>query len=427
MNKNNDVSQVSEAGADSGQCSFDPFSDEVFAQAPEAYAELGKRCPLHRYQGRFDYFIASDPKDVKDNILMDYNMWTVQKGIGPKPQPEGIVAAGLSQETPNNRAARQAILQGFSTEGLLRLAPIIDQLADELIDDMLADPVGEGDFFSRFALPLPARLMCIMLGVPESDYLLYKQAADEMNEKVMNDPVPSSEFPYYMEIFERVRPYIDERRQLLASQGLEPDLQHVGTVLPDDFLSRFVCSSENGQPLADSDIVTLLLGVVIGGNETTISLIGTLLWQLLEQPERWQAIKENPELIEVAIEESLRLEPPLLGFMRSNRQVTELQNTTIPENSKVWYNIVAVNRDPELWPNPDEFCLDRPLSDLRQHVSFGRGGHLCVGARLARMEVKRVFEKLIKRMPNLRINGESTQAKATFHAWSKNYLPVKWS
>ena len=408
------------------KCPFEPFSKAVLEHAPKAYNDLAKACPVYHYQGKFDYYIASKYKDVRNNILWDNELWTAKYGVYLKGIPEQIQSVGLSQDPPGNNETRKIVLDAFSPAGLEHWATVINRLADELIDTMLAMPEGRGNFFELFALPLPARLMCVMMGVPEEDWPFYKETADAINHHIMDEPTPGSEMPVFMAVYERVLPHIESRRAQLAQQGLEPDIQHVGTVLPNDFLSRMLCSKSQGRPLSDIEIVSLASALTVGGNETTISLIGHLLWRLLETPALWEEIKANPELIEAAIEESLRLDPPLLGFSRQNTRETELQGVKIPERSTVWYSIAAANRDPEAWSNPDEFNLHRSLDELRQHVSFGKGGHLCLGSRLARLEVKLVFEKLVQRMPKLRVDGECRQAITTFHAWAKNYIPVRW-
>lgn len=215
------------------------------------------------------------------------------------------------------------------------------------------------------------------------------------------------------------------RRALLTEAGVEPDMAHVGTLLPNDFMSRFICDRVDDRPLSDHEIISLSMGILIGGNETTMNLICNLLWRLLEQPERWEQIKADPTLIPAAIEESLRFDSPVIGLFRNSTCPTQLQGQDIPAGSKVLYNLAAANRDPARWPNPDEFCLDRPFEQARRHVAFSGGAHACLGMGLARMEVRQVFEKLVVRLPNLRLIGPTERAPG-FNFWGRNVLPVAW-
>lgn len=147
---------------------FDPFAPEVLERSPEAFAELGRQCPVHHYQGRFDFRIASDYQDIREKILPDHQVWSVIGGITPRVAPEK--SGGLTTDPPEHMQIRAVIQRGFSPDNLQRLAGEIERISDELIDAMFADPAGEGNFFECFAMPMPARLMCIggtRVGVPQ--------------------------------------------------------------------------------------------------------------------------------------------------------------------------------------------------------------------------------------------------------------------
>jgi cytochrome P450 len=216
-----------------------------------------------------------------------------------------------------------------------------------------------------------------------------------------------------------------ERRQILANNGVEPDLAHVGTLIPNDFISRYLCDTVDGRRLSEWEIISMLSAIVNGGNETTMNLICNLLWRLLDKPELWEQLKSNPDLVPAAIEESLRYDPPVIGMFRTAAVDTQLQGCPIPKDAKVMYNIAAANRSEEIWPEPDQFRLDRPKEDSRKHVSFSGGNHLCLGIGLARMEVKQVFEKLIVELPDLRLLAQPVRAPG-FNFNGQKELMVAW-
>jgi len=186
-----------------------------------------------------------------------------------------------------------------------------------------------------------------------------------------------------------------------------------------------MCDKAGGEYLRDDEILSLMLGIIVGGNETTMMLMANLLVRLLEKRERWDAVRADPALIAKAIEESLRIDPPVIGLFRCPRHDVALQGTVIPKDAKVMYNIAAANRDPEVFDDPDDFRLDRPSSQLRKHVAFAGGNHSCLGAPLARMEMKMAFEKLIQRLPNLRFDGEQVRA-AGFNVYGRVQMPMRW-
>ena len=121
----------------------------------------------------------------------------------------------------------------------------------------------------------------------------------------------------------------------------------------------------------------------------------------------------------------MRYDPPVLGMFRGAVDDVEFHGITIPKDARIMYNMAAANRDPSIWEDPDEFRIDRKMADVRKHLSFSSGHTMCLGAALARMEVKQVFEALVKRMPNLRLIGEPTRAPG-FNFNGQKDLPVAW-
>ena len=140
------------------------------------------------------------------------------------------------------------------------------------------------------------------------------------------------------------------------------------------------------------------------------------MWRLLEVPERWQALRANPALIENAIEESLRYDPPVLAHFRTSLCPVAMHGHELPEHSKLMFNITGANRDPEKFLDPESFRLDRPLAEVRQHLSFGNGVHLCMGAPIARMEARIAMRLLLERLPRLRLLGRGERVR-TWMYW----------
>jgi cytochrome P450 len=219
---------------------------------------------------------------------------------------------------------------------------------------------------------------------------------------------------------------IAERRARLADAGVtQPGAEHVGTVLGDDFVSRCVTSQVEGRPLRDAEILNVCLAFLTGGQETTTNLIGNLVWRLLEVPERWQTLRANPALIENAIEESLRYDPPVLAHFRTSLCPVAMHGHQLPSHSKLMFNITGANRDPQKFPDPESFRLDRPLAQVRQHLSFGNGVHFCMGAPIARMEARIAMRLLLERLPKLRLLGRGERVR-TWMYWGRASLPVAW-
>jgi len=193
--------------------------------------------------------------------------------------------------------------------------------------------------------------------------------------------------------------------------------------VPEDLLSLIAgARGEDGEFVAESDALSVLNQLLVGGNETTTSLITNAVWRLLEKPERWCELVADPELAEAAVEESLRFDPPVLGLWRNTTAAVEMHGETIPQESKVLMNYAAANRDSDVFERPDEFDIHRPR---KRHMSFGLGVHFCLGAPMARLEAVIALQILAQRLPDLRLLNAG-QRIAPFFLWGRSHLPVAW-
>ncbi|NKB98188.1 MAG: cytochrome P450 [Pseudomonadales bacterium] len=198
-----------------------------------------------------------------------------------------------------------------------------------------------------------------------------------------------------------------------------------GVDVPEDLLTLIASGSDaDGQLLSEADAQSVLMQLLVGGNETTTSLITNLLWRLLESPNQWQAMQEDATLIEPAIEESLRFDPPVLGLYRSTTRDVSLHDVLIPKGSKVFINYAAANRDSALFNDPNRFDITRSTRERKRHMSFGLGTHFCLGAPMARLETEIAFQAIMQRLPNLTLIGPG-QRIAPFFLWGRRKLPVQ--
>jgi len=222
---------------------------------------------------------------------------------------------------------------------------------------------------------------------------------------------------------------LDERRDLLVTAGLSPDdwsEQVLGDVISDDVMSGLLVASADGRRLTDPELLNILQQLLVGGNETTTSLITNLFWRILERPELYDELRDRPNLDAVAVEESLRFDAPVLGLYRTNTRELELHGVTIPETTKAMATYGAANRDPEVFDDPDTFRLDRDFDLLRRtHLAFGLGRHFCPGAHLSRLEARIMLRRVLDRVPDLRLDGPTTRIP-TFLLWGRRTLPIAW-
>jgi len=403
---------------------FDPLDPETLHDPGPHYSGLRAACPFHHHvSGPHDFYVLSDHAEIKNTVLQDNPVWSFRFGNAAK---DSISDVGFKTDPPFHNAFRAALLPGFAPRQLQAYAARIEAIANELIDAMLANQEGRGDFCELFAGPLPARMMCIMMGAPEEDYKRYKRWADMIQFLIFHDPEPGSYEPILKEVYPHFLGHLEERKAKLRAAGsAEPDESALGTVLPDDFMSRMLVAKVDGRYLTDEEMLNVCLAFLTGGHETTLSLLANMMWRLLEEPSRWERLKAEPALVIPAIEESLRYDPPVLAHFRTSLCPVEMHGHHVPEHAKLMFSIAGANRDPAVFDNPEEFVIDRSLIQARKHLSFGAGVHFCMGAPVARLEAKIAFETLILRLPYLRLDGPSERIE-TWMYWGRASLPVAW-
>lgn len=386
--------------------SWSPFTPKVMADPGSGHQYLLGQCPVHRCD-EFDppFYTISRYHDV-ETALRDIETYSSHYGQGPRfTEPSGMLA-----DPPQHTFYRKLVQQAFTPKNVEALRPKVTELTHRLVDNILAGP-PEFDLHDDLAFPLPVIIIAGMLGVPSSDLEQFKQWSD-MQVDLMGSEDPNryldeqSKFQAYM------HNHMMSRRQQIES----------GENVPDDLLTLVAgAKTEDGDYIPDSDALSLLNQLLVGGNETTTSLITNMLWRLLEEPGRWQAILDDAGLIEAAIEESLRFDPPVLGLYRNTTRDVVLHGETIPKDSKVWINYAAANRDAAVFERPDEFNLHRPI---KRHMAFGLGVHFCIGAPTARLEAEIALAVLRERMPGLSLVNTGERI-GPFFLWGRRKLPAR--
>ena len=407
-----------------GPVDYNPFGDDVLADPFPAYAEMRTRCPVHRFEA-FDppFFTVTRHADVT-TMLRDWQTWSSHYGQSPRFSVTGC----LFSDPPEHTMYRRIVQQGFTPRVVERMEADIVRLTDELIDAMLRRPARQADLHDDLACPLPVLVIANVLGVPTGQIAQFKEWSDRQVEAMgSQDPDAAAENRAQIDAF--FTGQLNERRAALGAAGLAVDQwseELLGDVISDDVMSGLLVASVDGRRLTDPELLNILQQLLVGGNETTTSLITNLFWRLLDRPALYAQLLERPDLDAVAVEESLRFDAPVLGLYRTATREVELHGVTIPEKSKTMATYGAANRDPDAFDDPDTFRLDRDLDELRRtHLAFGLGRHFCPGAHLSRMEARTMLRRVLDRIPDLRLDGPTTRIP-TFLLWGRRSLPVAW-
>jgi len=313
----------------------------------------------------------------------------------------------LNMDPPRHNKFRRLVSTGFTARMVTQLEPHIREICAELVDKVAAR--GSFDFVTEVAAELPLLVIAEMLGVPATDR---HQVFDWSNRLVgFDDPEYRTSMADGKIAAAEMWAYANQ----LATQRRKHPL--------DDLVSVLLEAEVDGDRLTEMEFDSFFLLLAVAGNETTRNLISGGMRALLEHPEEHDRLVADPSLLPTAIEEMLRWVTPLIHFRRTATRDVEMHGQRIRENDKVVIFYPSANRDETAFASPERFDVGRTPND---HVAFGIGEHFCLGANLARMEIRLIFEELLRRLPNLELDGPVRRLRSNFINGIKS-MPVKSS
>jgi len=290
----------------------------------------------------------------------------------------------LQMDQPEHLRHRALVARAFRSRVLDQWSgPLIGATIGELIDEFAGD--GHADLIRQLTLPFPVQVIARILGLPRADWPRFQLLSRDLI-SVMRDwdrgLAASRELrEYFAEII------ADRRRKTR-----------------DDLVSQLVLAEVDGHRLQDDEIYPFLLLLLPAGAETTFRSSSNLLFGLFTHPAQLGAVRADRSLVPQAIEEGLRWEAPLLNITRMTTEDLELGGVSIPRGALISVSLGAANRDPARYRDPDRFDIFR---DPKQHMSFGRGPHMCLGLHLARLETRVLLNAVLDRLPHLRIDPDA--------------------
>ncbi|MGH0033796.1 MAG: cytochrome P450 [Myxococcota bacterium] len=321
----------------------------------------------------------------------------------------------LLTDPPRHTRLRKLVSKAFTPRAIAAWRPRIEAVTDELLDG--AAGRGEMDLISELALPVPATLICEMLGVPVEDRETFTEwTADATHGLALrrgNAP------PELVERVERARNglagyfnrLIEERRGQPA----------------DDLLGTLIAAEEEGDRLSAEELLVQSIGLLIAGFETTIGLIGNGLTTLIRNPHEMERLRAEPGLIESAVEECLRYSGPITWTVRILHEPAEFGGYRLEADEEVAVGLAAANRDPGHYDDPERFDVARFAGEPAPpaHLSFGGGAHLCLGAHLARLESQVAIGRFVSRFTDLElVEPRTTWGRSLFRVPAR--VPVRF-
>jgi len=395
---------------------IDLFDPGVYAQGMphDVFATLRRESPILRHPEPAGpgYWALMKYEDIvavsSDNTL--FSSWTGGTNIPDMPEDAMAVIRTIliNMDPPQHTKYRRLVSTGFTPKMIAALEPHVREITKKIIDRVAKR--GSCDFVTEIAAELPLAVIAEMLGVPESDHA---KMFDWSNRLIgFDDPEyhtsPEDGRIAAMEMFFYAN-------QLAVERKASPK---------DDLVSILMAADINGESLTEADFDGFFILLTVAGNETTRNLISGAMLALIEHPDQRQRLIDDPSLMPAAVEEFLRWVSPLIYFRRTATRDAVIGGQQIKAGDKVVMYYPSGNRDEAVFEQGGTFDVGRAVNP---HMAFGGSGpHFCLGASLARLEIRIMFEELLTRLPDIELAGPVQRLRSNFINGIK-HMPVRFT
>ncbi len=394
---------------------------DFFANPYPVYTQLRIEDPIH-WSNHLNGWVLTRYTDIK-SVLLDpthfSNVGEVTQLLAQLPGADEGHFDALKQhyeqgglvhsDPPDHTRLRNLISKAFTPRVVKRLKPFIQATVNHLLDKIQSS--GQMEVIADLAFPLPAIVIAEMLGVPSNDRKQFRIWAENIMAFAGSGQVQAQLAIQAQQSLLEILAYF---RYLLDQNS--PDAG-------ESLLIRLAHAEEQGDKLNEQELLGTCVTLLVAGFETTTNLIGNGLLALLKHPEQLRHLKENPHLIEAAIEEFLRYDSMLQGIRRIVKTNIEFGDKKMVQGQIVYAMLGAANRDPAQFSNPDQLDITRPHK-TNKHLAFGYGIHYCLGAPLARVEAAVAINTILQRFPNIQLANDKFHWRENILLHGLNSLPV---
>ena len=395
---------------------LDVISPEKYEREGYPHAEwtwLRRNDPVRRFEGEdYDAFWAVTKHADIVAIGKNPKDWIIEPRIAvfPREVPEEPTSRQLlTMDPPDHGRYRNLTAKWFTPRTVRVWEPKVQRITCETLDAAAAK--GEIDFVADVSAPITIAVIALMLGVPEEDWhLLFRWT----NETIAPEDPEFQRGRTAEETSETARAELFAYfKELAETRRADPR---------DDILSVVVQGKIDGLPLNDFELLSYYFLLVVAGNETTRNAMTGGIQAFIDHPGEWKRLAENPDLLESAIEETVRWTTPVIQFARTATRDLELRGKTVRKGEAVCLFYASGNRDEEIFDDPFAFRIDRKPND---HIAFGRGEHVCLGAHLARLEIRAMYQQLRERLVSMQRTGAAERVRSSFVGGIKR-APMRW-
>jgi len=366
---------------------FDILDPQLYATDPfPVYRWLRANAPVYRDE-KHQLWLLSKYADVA-YVSKNPKLFCSRFGVTPDAD---VMISLVTMDDPRHAQLRAIISRGFTPRMVAQLQPRIREVVAACIDAVIER--GECDFVRDLAVPVPMLVIAELIGIRPDDRDRFWHWSDTMMLAAGqhgNQPVLEKAAAAYVEYADYLQEVFSDRRQ-------NPRSDLVSVLLAAQQDGRLTTDEQN---LSADELLQFMTLLLVAGNETTRNAMSGGMLAFCEHRGEWRRLVDNPALVPAAVEEVLRWVTPVVGFRRTATADTELHGRAIRAGDKVLMIYQSANRDEDVFDEPDRLRIDR---DPNEHLAFGIGTHFCLGASLARLELRVLFEELIRRLPDLRL------------------------
>jgi cytochrome P450 len=362
---------------------FNPIDPETRRDPFPLYERGRREHPIHSHPGLprrvHSIFRYADVQA----ILRDWETWSSQFPPTILPDTEEIPSSMLGSDPPRHTRLRSLVNKAFTPRIVQRLEPRMHQIAEELVEAAVA--AGEVDLVQALTYPLPVTIIAEIIGVPTQDRARFKVWSDQAVAALGTG------------FFGGMDPQkMDQRLRLLREMRayFVPLAEERRRHPQEDLLTGLVQAEHEGSKLDHAEMLSMLTLLLVAGNETTTTLIGNAVLELLTHPGEEKRLRDDPTLLPGAVDEVLRFSSPVQFDPRRVARRVELHGVTLEPDEFVLCWLGSANRDAEVFGRPDSFDVGR---EPNPHLAFGFGTHYCLGANLARLEARVALQALLGR------------------------------
>ncbi len=392
---------------------FDPklYDPDTFVPGVpfEAFARLRREAPVFRQVAPTGtpFWVLTKYADVV-HVSQDSATFSSARGTNIEDINGGTELMMLNMDPPRHTKLRNLVSKGFTPKMVRELEPHVREITNAIIDKVAKR--GECDFVTDIAAELPLAVIAELIGVPDDEQHKIFHWGNQM--VGMEDPEYGTSHETAMNAAMAMFAYAEQ----LASQRREHPRS--------DLVSVLIDAEVDGEQLTPLEFNVFFMLLSVAGNETTRNLTSHGMLALFDHPEQKERLLADPSLMPAAVEEMLRWGSVVMYFRRTATREVEISGQRIGPGEKLtmWY--ISANRDEEIFPDGDVFDVGRSPNN---HVAFGGGGaHFCLGASLARLEIRILFEELLRRLPDIEQAGPAARLRSNFINGIK-HLPVRFT